>query len=83
MARAFLRLTFIISLLLVAASAWASVPGLQQAQADCQPNPFLVCPAVYAPVLCDDGNVYSNQCVANRVCATGCELLFGPIELRR
>ena len=35
-------------------------------------NPFLMCLDVWDPVICDDGNVYSNQCYANRACATGC-----------
>jgi hypothetical protein len=33
----------------------------------------LVCPDVWDPVICDDGQVYSNQCYADRACATGCE----------
>ena len=37
------------------------------------PNRHLVCPALWAPVICDDGKTYSNQCYADRVCATGCE----------
>lgn len=30
------------------------------------------CPDVYAPVICDNGRIYSNACVAHRACATGC-----------
>lgn len=30
------------------------------------------CPDVYAPVLCSDGNVYSNGCYASVAGATGC-----------
>ncbi len=31
-----------------------------------------ICPHVYAPVQCDGGAVYSNQCFANCAGATGC-----------
>jgi len=41
------------------------------------PNFDLVCTDHYDPVICDDGVTYSNQCYADRACATGCEPL-GP-----
>ena len=31
-----------------------------------------VCPKIYAPVTCDNGKTYVNQCVADRHHATGC-----------
>jgi hypothetical protein len=31
------------------------------------------CIDVWDPVVCDDGKTYSNQCYADRACATGCE----------
>ncbi len=31
-----------------------------------------ICPHVYAPVTCDGGAVFSNQCFANCAEATGC-----------
>lgn len=34
--------------------------------------PWKVCPAVYAPVVCDNGKTYSNLCYANLAGATGC-----------
>ncbi|UCC32332.1 MAG: hypothetical protein JSU86_08620, partial [Phycisphaerales bacterium] len=37
----------------------------------------IMCPAVWDPVICDDGNVYSNACYAFAACATGCEPLGG------
>ena len=41
-----------------------------------------VCPMVYDPVICDDGQIYSNACIAWVWCATGCEPLGpGPILL--
>lgn len=77
-----LRIIF-LALLLTALAAVAMTLSPSRAAADCVPDPFLVCPAVYAPVLCDDGNIYGNFCEATRVCATGCELIWGPIELNR
>ncbi len=34
---------------------------------------LIFCPLVYDPVICDDGNTYSNSCFAYAACATGCE----------
>lgn len=31
-----------------------------------------VCPKIYAPVICDDGKVYVNQCYADRHHAQNC-----------
>lgn len=31
-----------------------------------------VCPKIYAPVICDDGKVYANQCLADRKNAQNC-----------
>ena len=31
-----------------------------------------VCPQIYAPVLCDNGKVYPNQCYADRAHAKNC-----------
>lgn len=32
----------------------------------------ILCPDVMDPVICSDGNVYSNACVAYQQCATDC-----------
>lgn len=32
----------------------------------------ILCPDVMAPVICSDGNVYSNSCEAYKACATDC-----------
>jgi hypothetical protein len=40
-------------------------------------DPFLMCPDVWDPVICDGDQVYSNQCYADRACATGC-VPYGP-----
>lgn len=38
----------------------------------CVPNPDPICPAIFAPVTCNDGVTYSNQCFADAACAKGC-----------
>ncbi|MCO6437491.1 MAG: hypothetical protein J5J06_10420 [Phycisphaerae bacterium] len=50
---------------------------------DC-PDFTVLCPQVYDPVLCDDGNVYYNLCAATyHYCATGCVSTGGgPIEVQ-
>jgi hypothetical protein len=40
-------------------------------------QPWLMCPDVWDPVICNDGNIYSNQCYADRMCAKGCKP-YGP-----
>jgi hypothetical protein len=39
---------------------------------DCPPKPKF-CPQIYAPVICDNGRIYPNDCYAAKRCATGCE----------
>lgn len=53
-----------------------------------KPGPISKCPRdiycldVWDPVICDDGNIYSNSCYAYRACATGCESLGdGPFPV--
>ncbi len=36
------------------------------------PNSGIYCLDVWDPVTCDNGVTYSNQCYADRACATGC-----------
>lgn len=38
----------------------------------CVPDPNAICPLIYAPVTCNDGVTYSNQCFADANCAKGC-----------
>jgi len=41
-----------------------------------------ICPMIYAPVLCDNGRIYSNACVAACAHAKNCVPIGpGPIEL--
>lgn len=37
------------------------------------PNDGILCPTVYDPVICSNGQVYSNSCFASVACATGCQ----------
>jgi hypothetical protein len=41
--------------------------------AACVPNPNVICPQVYDPVICNDGVIYSNSCYAGAACAKGCK----------
>jgi hypothetical protein len=38
----------------------------------CVPDPNAICPFIFAPVTCNDGVTYSNQCFADAACARGC-----------
>lgn len=40
--------------------------------------PRCICPMIYAPVRCDNGRTYSNQCFATCAHATGCVPIGGP-----
>ena len=40
-------------------------------------RPPLNCPDVWIPVICSDGNIYSNFCYASQAGATGCVLWGG------
>lgn len=58
--------------LALALSGVVSVGAVSTAQAKCKPNPNAICPFIYSPVICSNGQVYSNQCFADAACATGC-----------
>ncbi len=38
----------------------------------CVPDPNAICPFIYAPVTCNNGVTYTNQCFADADCARGC-----------
>ncbi len=38
------------------------------------------CPKIYAPVVCDNGKTYPNQCVADRRHAENCEPVGLPLQ---
>jgi hypothetical protein len=66
------RIMKICKLALPAALAVAalSVPTTSQAVAKCPRD--IYCLDVWDPVICSNGQVYSNSCYAYRACATGC-----------
>jgi hypothetical protein len=43
-----------------------------QSAKKCVPNPNPICYQIYAPVICSNGVVYTNQCYADAACAKGC-----------
>jgi hypothetical protein len=49
------------------------------------PRKGVMCPDVWDPVICDDGQIYSNSCYAWVWCATGCEPYGdgGPFPLKK
>ena len=49
---------------------------LLRRQVRTDPNP--ICPLIYAPVTCNDGVTYSNQCFADAACAKGCRPWEAP-----
>lgn len=38
----------------------------------CVPDPNAICPLIFAPVTCNNGQTYGNQCFADADCARGC-----------
>lgn len=58
------KLTFALALAGAAVSF-----GVRPAQAVCGSG---YCIDVWAPVICSNGQVYSNSCYARLACATGC-----------
>jgi hypothetical protein len=57
-----------ITQLLVVAAAAVVIASLSVAFA----APSAKCPAIYAPVICDNGKVYPNQCYADQQHAKNC-----------
>ncbi len=56
-----------------------SLGGLVPIGGGC-PDFTILCPMIYDPVVCDDGQTYFNQCAATYWgCATGCESTGGGI----
>ena len=48
---------------------------------EAQAAPRCICPLIYAPVKCDNGKTYTNQCFATCAHATGCVPIGGPVPL--
>ena len=57
---------FLLSLVLTGAMSGVSYADR------CVPDPNAICPLIFAPVTCNNGVTYSNQCFADAACAKGC-----------
>jgi hypothetical protein len=73
MKKTFTKLT--LALALTGSALAFAVPS--EAKPKC-PKEGIFCPAYYDPVLCSNGQVYSNACFANVACATGCQPYTPP-----
>ena len=70
-------LLVLVGVIAFTATAYAKKPG---GGGPCHPD--IMCPAVWDPVICEDGKTYSNACVAYVWCQTDCESTGGgPIPL--
>ncbi len=63
----YLRLA--VSLLVVA----AAVAGVFALYTEAEAGGGCRCPMIYAPVICDNGKIYPNQCVADCKHAKNCQ----------
>jgi hypothetical protein len=63
-------LTMIRSLLL--GLVLAAAAGTASYADKCVPDPDAICPLIFAPVTCNNGETYSNRCFAEADCARGC-----------
>ena len=66
------------ALIILLAGAALAIGSLAVAKGKPGPKPgncnkLIFCLDVWDPVTCDNGVTYSNQCYADRACATGCE----------
>ena len=61
-----------LALALVGAAGAGSLAFAAKPQPSGCPRDIL-CADVWDPVICSDGQVYSNSCYAYRACATGCQ----------
>lgn len=62
---------FALAAVLFASSLAVPTPSMAN-HGGCHKNPNVICPAIFAPVVCDNGKTYSNSCFATADCATGC-----------
>ena len=71
-------LLVVIAAMACGTTALAKKPG--GGDGPCHPD--ILCPMVWDPVICEDGKIYSNACVAYVWCQTDCEPAGGgPIPL--
>ena len=60
-----------LSAVLCAGSLAVATPSMA-GHGGCHKNNNPICPAIFDPVVCDNGKTYSNTCFAAADCATGC-----------
>jgi hypothetical protein len=65
------KTTWIRMFLLGLTLTGATMGGVAHADR-CVPDPNVICPLIFAPVTCNNGVTYSNQCFATADCAKGC-----------
>jgi hypothetical protein len=71
------RMKLFLLAAVLTAGAIATAPSVQ---ADpCNSGEPVACPQIYAPVICNNGVTYPNQCYADADCAKGCKRV--PIEV--
>ena len=70
----------VVMVILVVAAVLAILPGEPVLAAKAGGGP---CPKIYAPVVCDNGKTYPNQCVADRHNAQNCEPVGFPVQEAR
>jgi len=66
-----MKRTRVISLLVLAGAAVVAITSFSNAAGGGGGGPQL-CPDIYAPVICDGGKIYPNQCYADRQKAKNC-----------
>lgn len=57
---------------LVVTALSASAPADAQQQVQLCDRFDILCPDVYSPVICSNGQIYGNSCYAYVACAEGC-----------
>ena len=66
-----MKYTTMIRMFLLGLALTGSMGAISHA-APCEPDPNVICPAIYDPVTCSNGVTYSNSCFAAADCAKGC-----------
>ena len=66
-----MKTTTKIRLFLLGLALTGGLSGISYAD-QCVPDPNAICPAIFAPVTCNNGVTYSNDCYAAAACAKGC-----------
>ena len=73
------KLALVVGVVAVAATAASTLAFPPSIGRGC-PRRGIYCLDVWQPVICSDGNVYSNSCYAYVACATGCVPYGGQTE---